>query len=188
MDQMHAKDLKTGSAVLVDGKLCRVLSSKSSGTGKLSHKVHTIFLTIPEGKQIEKTFHPEDKLEHVDLDRKKLAFSYKDGDLVVFADSKTYEEFRVPVSVIAALAPFLKEDTEVEAMFRDGDLVDVGVPESVLVKVASCAAGIPGIDTTTPKPATLDNGLEVLVPQFIVPGDTIRVEVVTRKYMERIQT
>ncbi len=187
MSEMHAKDLKTGSTVLVDGRLSKVLSCKSSGTGKLSHKVHVVVRTIPEGKQVEKSLHPEDKLPRVDLERRRLAFSYRDGDRVVFADSKTYEEFRIAETTVAALAPFLKEDTEVDAEFLDGALVDVAVPESVLVKVASCAAGLPGADATTPKPATLENGLEVLVPQFIVPGDTLRVEVATRKYMERIQ-
>jgi elongation factor P len=37
------------------------------------------------------------------------------------------------------------------------------------------------------KPATLSNGLQVLVPQFIKTGDLVKVNVTTRKYMERVK-
>jgi elongation factor P len=187
MAEIHVRDLKTGATVRIDGKICRILSTITTGTGKLTHKTHVVLLTVPEGKQIERAYHPEDKLVRVDLDRRHLAFSYKEGDDMIFVDNKTYEEFRIGRAAITSLEPFLNEEAEVETEFLDGSLLNVVVPESFIVKVASCPAGLPGIDATTPKSAILENGLEVLVPQFIKPGDRVRVEVASRKYMERIQ-
>lgn len=186
MAEMLARDLKPGVTVMLDGKICKVLSSEYSGTGKMIHKTHAIFLTVPGGKQIEKSFHTDDKIHGVDLERKRLAYSYKDGDKIVFTDSKTFEEFSIPATRIEVLLPFLKEDTEVDAEFIEASLLDVVIPESVIVTVDSCAPGLPGIDATTPKSAVVETGLEVLVPQFIKPGEKIRVEVASRKYMERI--
>jgi elongation factor P len=187
MAEIHARELKAGWNVMLDGRVCKVLSVTTSGTGKMTHKAHVVLRTVPEGKQLERAFHPEDKLARVDLDRRRLAFSYSEGEDLVFVDSKTFDEFRIRKALVARLAPFLKDDTEVDSEFLDGALVDIVIPESVIVPVASCPPGLPGIDTTTPKTATLENGLEVLVPQFIKPGDRIRVEVASYKYMERIQ-
>ncbi len=187
MAEIQARELRPGVTVLLNGKICRVMSSEHTGTGKLTHKTHAVFRTIPDDKPLEKTFHPDDKLQVVDLERRKLAFSYRDGDIMVFLDNNTFDEHRIPAKHIESLVPFLKEDTEVEAEFLDGAMVGLVIPEFVEVKVASCPSAIVGIDATTPKTATLENGLDVLVPQFVEAGDTIRVAVATRKYVERVQ-
>ena len=38
------------------------------------------------------------------------------------------------------------------------------------------------------KPAKLENGIEVMVPQFVKSGDVIRLELQTMKYMDRVKT
>ncbi len=187
MGEIHARELKTGSTIQLDGKLCKVVVSRMAGTGKLQPKTHITARTIPEGKQIEKVFHPDDRVQAVSLDRRRLAFSYPDGDAFVFVDGKSYEEFRVPEPQIRPLVPFLKEDTEIDAEFLDNGLVDVVIPELITVRVASAAEGLHGADANTPKTATLENGLEILVPQFVKAGDVVRVEVAGRKYIERVQ-
>lgn len=187
MAEIQARELRPGMNILLNGKICKVLTSEHTGTGKMTHKTHATFRTIPDNRPLEKTFHPDDKLPLVDLERKKLAFSYRDGEQLVFMDNQTFDEHRIGRQHIAALVPFLKEDMEVEAEFLDGELVGLVMPESVEVRVESCAPAIVGIDATTPKTAVLENGLEVLVPQFISPGDTIRIAVATHKYLERVQ-
>lgn len=187
MAEILARELRPGTTVLMGGKICRVLTSEHTGTGKMIHKTHAVFRTIPDDKSLEKTFHPDDKLTLVDLERRKLSFSYRDGESMVFFDNQTFDEHRIPARQVESLVPFLKEETEVEAEFLDGALVNIVIPETVDVQVASCAPGVTGVDATTPKTAVLENGLEVLVPQFIEVGDTIRVAVATRKYVERIQ-
>jgi elongation factor P len=42
-------------------------------------------------------------------------------------------------------------------------------------------------EQSTWKPATLENGLEVDVPLFVANGDTLRIEVATRRYLERLR-
>lgn len=187
MAEIQARELRPGMNVMLNGRICKVLSSEHTGTGKLTHKTHVVFRTIPDDRPVDKTFHPDDKLPLVDLERRKLAFSYRDADQMVFLDNQTFDEHRIAADRIAPLVPFLKEDMEVDAEFLEGSLVGLVMPEFVETKVASCAPAIAGIDATTPKTAVLENGLEVLVPQFIEPGDTIRVAVATRKYLERIQ-
>lgn len=187
MAEIQARELRPGTNVLLDGKICKVTSTEHTGTGKLSHKTHVVFRTVPDDRPLEKTFHPDDKLTVVDLERRKLSYSYRDDDMMVFLDDQTFEEYRIAANRISALVPFLKEDMQVEAEFLDGAMVGLVMPEYVEVKVASCAPAVAGIDATTPKTAVLENDMEVLVPQFIEPGDIIRVNVATHKYLERIQ-
>lgn len=187
MAELEARELRPGMTIQVEGKLCKVTATEHTGTGKLTHKTRVFLRTILDQKQFDRVFRPDEKFTVVDLERRKLAYSYRDGNQLVFIDNSTYEEYRFPAEQIKDLVPFLKEDTEVEAEFLEGQLVDIIVPETVLVRVSSCAPGVDGIDTNTPKTAVLENGLEILVPQFIEPGDLIRVAVATRKYVERIQ-
>jgi len=83
---------------------------------------------------------------------------------------------------------YLKEGMKVQMEFFDGNPLSVDIPPYADLVVASTAAGIKGeTGDSTYKSATLDNGLEILVPQFIKTGDLIKVEVETGKYIERLQ-
>lgn len=187
MAEVQARNLRAGMTVRVGDKVCKVLSCEQSGSGKMIHKTHVSFRTVPDDRLLEKTFHPDDRLPVVDLERRRLTYSYTDGDHVVFLDNNTFEEHRLPARRIGPLVPFLREELEVEAEFMDGALMDVLMPEFVELRVASCAPGLVGLEVNTPKMATLENGMEILVPQFIEPGDVVRVAVATRKYLERVQ-
>jgi elongation factor P len=67
----------------------------------------------------------------------------------------------------------------------EGRPVNVVFPEAVELKVASTAQPEHQRETSAMKPATLDNGMEILVPLFIKAGDAVRVDTATGKYLER---
>jgi len=80
----------------------------------------------------------------------------------------------------------LKEGSSVYAWLYEGRPVDLDLPKQVPLVVASCGAGIRGRAEHTMKEAVLANGMTVMVPQFIQPGDTILVDVETGSYIERL--
>ena len=55
------------------------------------------------------------------------------------------------------------------------------------MKIADTAPAAHQQVDATFKPARLANGVEVMVPQFIKPGETVRVEVATAKYVDRVR-
>jgi elongation factor P len=65
--------------------------------------------------------------------------------------------------------------------------VSIVFPEIVEVKVSRTAQAVHQQQDNTYKYATLENGLEIMVPQFIKTGETVRVDVATGKYVDRVR-
>jgi len=63
--------------------------------------------------------------------------------------------------------------------------VNVVFPSWVELQVRFTPPSLSTQQDEVPKPATLSNGMEVQVPQFIKVGDVVKVDVATRKYIER---
>ena len=66
------------------------------------------------------------------------------------------------------------------------EAVALQFPKVVELKVALTAPGIRGEQDNTMKSATLENGIEILVPQFVESAEIVRVDTESDKYVERV--
>ena len=130
---------------------------------------------------------PEERLEETHLEKQEMEFLYSDTESATFMNPKTYEQFSVPLEAIGKAAGFLKPEMEVPVEFFEGQPVSIVFPEIVEVKVETTAQPVHQQQDNTYKYATLENGLELMVPQFIKPGETIRVEVASGRYVDRVR-
>jgi elongation factor P len=87
--------------------------------------------------------------------------------------------------VIGDTAKFLQPEMTLSVEFVDGTAVGILFPEVIEVRVAGTAPPMHNQQDSTWKPARLDNGVEIMVPQFIKTSDTIRLDVQNLKYMDR---
>jgi elongation factor P len=99
-------------------------------------------------------------------------------------DPETFEQVEIPVGAIGDQARLLEANMRVGIDFVDGRPVSVQFPEVVEVRVVDTTPPVHQQDSTW-KPARLSNGLDVMVPQFIKTGDTIRLDAAQLKYMDR---
>jgi len=183
-----AQQLKDGQAVLFNGELYKILSViHQSGTAKFSGMVRATLVHLKTGREHEMRWDPGDRIEDVHLDRVKMQYLYADQDAVVFMHPETFEQVSLPRAGLEKVLPFLKEGEPIQVECHDGKPVALDLPTSHPVVVASCAPGIRGQAESTMKDATLENGLVILVPQFIEPGDTVLVEIATRTYLDRVK-
>src|SRR5262249_39477321 len=90
-----------------------------------------------------------------------------------------------PRAVIGAVEKFLRPEMRVPVEFYDGQPLNLTFPDIVDVRVADTAAPVHSQQDNTWKSATLENGLEIMVPQFIRSGELIRVDVASARYVER---
>ena len=87
---------------------------------------------------------------------------------------------------LAALK-YIKENMDVTMLSFKGNVFNVEPPMFVELEVTYTEPGFSGNTTTTSgKPATLENGLEISVPLFVEIGDVVRIDTRTGLYMERI--
>jgi elongation factor P len=183
-----ASGLKEGVVLRVDGELYKVLSSEyHAGGGKLGGVTHAKLKNLLTGTLWERRFRPDEKLENVTLDRLPLQFLYRDGEEFFFMNPDSFEQLAVPKQVIGAVDKFLQPEMQVFVEFFEGNPVHIVFPSSVELKVSTTAQPVHNQQDNVMKSATLENGMEILVPQFIKPGESLRVEVETGKYLERVR-
>jgi elongation factor P len=173
----------------IGGELLKVIESDYHlGQGKMPGSVHAKARHVLKGTFKELRFRPEDRLEDVTLERQDMEFLYSDADSAVFMNPTTYDQVSIPLESIGAAAKFLKPEMKVPVEFYEGQPASIAFPSIVEVKVATTAQPVHQQQDNTYKSATLGNGLEAMVPHFIRPGEIVRIEVATGKYVDRVRT
>jgi elongation factor P len=183
-----ASQLRAGTVLKMGDEIFKVLESTYHiGQGKMPGSVHSKLQSVGKGAFKELRFRPEEKLEDVQLVKQQMEYLYSDSDSATFMHPETFEQHSLPLEAIGPAQNFLKPGMEIPVEFYEGQPVSVALPSVMEVKVETTSEAIHQQQDNTYKPAVLENGLEVMVPQFIKPGEIIRVEVATGKYLERIR-
>lgn len=183
-----ASELRPGTTVRIEGDLFRVLDAvRHTGSAQQKGLVYLKLRNLRTGALVERRLRPEEEVQEVDLERRPMEYLYTDGEAFYFMDLESYDQVSIPAAMIGELEVFLQPNQRVPVEFYEGNPVAVVFPETVDLRVVSTAPPIRDKESHVYKPAILENGLEVLVPQFIGEGDIIRVNVYTREYIDRVE-
>lgn len=183
-----ASQLRPAIVLKIGEELFKVIESTYHvGQGKMPGSVHTKLRNVLKSTFKELRFRPEERLEDTQLEKQEMEFLYSDADSATFMNPKTYDQVSIPLEAIGAAAQFLQPEMKVPVEFYEGQPVSIVFPEVVEVKVQTTAQPVHQQQDNTYKSASLENGMEILVPQFIKPGETVRVEVNTGKYVDRVR-
>ena len=184
---ISTNQFKNGSAIRVDGKRFTIIYFQHVKPGKGGAFVRTRLRNIDTGALIEKTFRAGEKLESVRTESRPMTYLYRDGDLLYFMDTETYEQLAVSLEVVGDAVGYIVPNGTVSVLSADGEVVSVEPPAHVDLKVAETDPGLKG-DTATggSKPATLETGVVVQVPLFVNAGDRVRVDTRTNEYLTRV--
>ncbi len=185
---LSASDLRTGMVITIDGEPFRVADAVYHiGQGKMPGSVHAKLQDVLKGTTKELRFRPEERLEETTLEKQQMEFLYSDSDSATFMNPQSFEQITIPLETIGPGHSFLTTEMVVPIEFYRGRPVSVLLPETVELKVQTTLPPIHQQQDSTYKSATLENGMEVMIPQFIAPGETIRIAVATGKYVERMR-
>ena len=184
---ISTNQFRNGSAIRVDGKRFTILYFQHVTPGKGGAFVRTRLRNIDSGAVVEKTFRAGEKLEGVSTQSRPMTYLYRDGDLLHFMDSDTYDQVAVPTEVVGDAAGYVVEGGTVSVLSADGEVVSVEPPAHVDLEVSQTDPGLKG-DTAQggSKPATLETGLVVQVPLFVNIGDRVRVDTRSIEYLTRV--
>ena len=183
-----ASQLRPGVVLKMGDDLLKVVESTYHvGQGKMPGSVHAKLRDVRKGTFKELRWRPEEKLDDTNLEKLEMEFLYSDADSATFMNPVTFDQVSIPLEAIGAATRFLKPEMRVPVEFYRGEPVSIIFPEIVEVKVESTAQPVHQQQDNTYKYATLENGLEVMVPQFIKPGEVVRIEVGSGKYVDRVR-
>ena len=183
---ISAGDIRNGVTFELDGKVMQVIEFQHVKPGKGAAFVRVKMKNVITGGVTETSFNPSAKYPTAFVERKKMEYSYNDGDLYYFMDPETYELVPIDGSVLDDSFKFVKENDVCTIMSYKGNVFGVEVPNFADLVVTATEPGFAGnTATNTLKPATLETGAEVKVPLFINEGDKIQVDTRTGEYLGR---
>jgi elongation factor P len=184
---LSSNDLKNGMTLNLDNGLFQVVEFQHVKPGKGGAFVRTKLRNIRQGTTVEKTFRAGEPVEQAVIDKREMQYLYPEGDEYVFMDTETYDQLQVPVKSLGDAAGFLLEgNTAVLQMYKD-EIVGVDLPASVEVEVTYTEPGLQGDRSSAGrKPATIQTGITVQVPLFVVTGERIKVDTRTGEYITRV--
>lgn len=183
-----ASQLRAGMAIRHEGQLYKVISAEyHPGQGKMGGVTHAHLQNLETGAYWDHGFRSDLKLEDVTLDKVPMEFLYRDGDLCVFMNPETFEQVEIPAAKLGRQADLLREQMRVAVEFTEGKPVSIQLPDFLEFTVEETAPPAHNQQDSTWKEAKLQNGLVVMVPQFIKTGDVIRLDVQKLQYMDRVR-
>lgn len=186
---INASLLRAGMAIRYEEQNYKVVAAEyHPGQGKMGGATHTRLRNLATGTLWEHSFRSDLKLEDLPVERDSLEFLYADGEQYFFMNPETYEQTEIGKVAIGPQAAFLDAAMKVTVEFVESKPVGVLFPDALEVTIAETAPPMHQQQDSNFKPAKLENGIEVMVPQFVKSGDVIRLELQTMKYMDRVKT
>ncbi|MGC1647222.1 MAG: elongation factor P [Candidatus Sulfotelmatobacter sp.] len=181
-----ASELRAGMVIRIEGQVHKVVEVESkAGAAKMGGVVKTKLINVRSGRMWEPHFRPQERLEELQLDRRMMEFLYADGDTSTFMRPDTFEQIEIPNAILGTAKGFLQPGMELPVEFFEGEAISVVFPEVAEARVARTASPSHSQRDSAWKEAVLENGLVVRVPLFIAPGETVRVDLKTGRYVER---
>lgn len=184
---ISSNDFRPGVVVTLDGNLYAIVASQHVKRGRGSAYVRAKIRNLKTGAITERTFNAGERVPHAFLDRRSMQYLYREGELFIFMDQKSYDQVNLDGALLGDATQYLKDNMVVTVVYFEDRPIAVELPNSVDLRIAETAPGIRG-DTAAggSKPATLETGTVVQVPFFVEVGDVIRVDTRSGDYLERV--
>ncbi len=185
---LSANDIRKGMVIVHEGAPVRVMEFHHHTPGNLRAMVQTRLRNLITGNSFEHRFRSNDTLEKVTLEQHKMDYLYSDGSHHHFMNNETYEQVALTDDELGDAAQWLIPNLTIEVEFYNGAPIGVALPASMELIVKECEPVLKGATASNSnKPATLENGVTLQVPPFIVEGEKIRVNPTESRYMERVK-
>jgi len=186
---INATQIRRGMVIEREGNLYKVLDVIHITPGRWKAMVQTKLRSLKDGTQIEYRFRSEDRVEQAFLEEVEMEFLYQSGDEYIFMNLENYDQVKMPLDVIGEAVKYLVPNIVFTVEFHEGRPVGARPPLTVELKVAKTEPFLKGATQSAQnKPATLENGMVVTVPQFIKEGDVLRIDTREDKYLERVKS
>ena len=187
---MKASDLKKGLVLDIDGRKIIIkgldVQSPSSRSGSTLYKVRGFDLVTRQ--KYENRFKGDELVQTVEYFRRAVQYLFQDADSCTFMDKESYEQYILDLDVLEDELRYLTDDLDgISAMIADDVILGIELPTTVVLEIIETAPGIKGASASARnKPATLNTGLVVLIPEYLTPGERIKVNTSTGEYVSRV--
>lgn len=186
---MLAKEIKTGTVLVFEGNPViiegiSVQSPSARGAATLYKFRARNALTR---NKIDITLKGTDSLDEADFSRRNVQLMYSDATHMFLMDQENYQQYELPLAELEDQLPYITEGMEgMRALIYNDACVGLDIPVAVDLKIVQCDPSVKGNSATSrTKPAKLETGLVVHVPEYIKEGETLRIDTRTGEFLSR---
>ena len=185
--KISANSVRQGDILVHENGLWNVIDMpKHIKPGKGGAYVQVEMKNIKSGTKLNIRFSSTDVLEKAHLEHRAFEYLYAEGKNLIFMDQESFEQITIPSDILGERLAFLQENMQVQVEFFEETPLSVQLPATVIVTIEETEPVIKGATVTaTYKPATLDNGLRVMVPAYVGSGQKIVVKTQDCTFVER---
>ena len=181
-----ATDLRPGYIVVHNGQLHRILTVTHITPGNWRGMVHAKMRNLKTGSQLEHRFRSEDRVDKASFDTHEMQYLYSDPSGHHFMNTETYEQIALSDEVLGDALGYLLPETVITVDFYEERPVGLELPNNVVLQIVETEPVMKGATAAGgSKPAKLETGLTVGVPQFVESGTKIIVDTRTGEYVSR---
>jgi elongation factor P len=186
---VQAKDIKTGTVVVHNGNpvIIQGISVHSPSARGAATLYKFRARNVVTGNKVDLTLKGTESLGEADFSRRNVQLMYSDATSMFLMDQDDYQQYELPLEDLEDQLPYITEGLEgMRAMIYNDACVGLEVPASVELLITECDPGVKGNSATSrTKPATLETGLVVQVPEYIKQGEKLKIDTRTGEYLSR---
>ena len=185
--KISGNEIRVGMLIEHKNDLWQVLKTQHVKPGKGGAFAQVEMKSVNRNTKLNERFRSSDKVEKASLDEIKFNYLYEDEDDYYFINPKTFEQINIKKDIIGEKGKLLTENLEVNISFYNESPLSVEMPNQVTCKVKTTDVALKGQTVSSSyKPATLDNGINIQVPPFIESEDEIIIDTRTIEYVKKI--
>ena len=185
--KINATEIRVGMILEYKDDLWEVLKTNHVKPGKGGAFAQVEMKSLIKNTKLNERFRSSETVEKALLEEIKYNFLYSDASELYFMNTETFEQISMNKSIVGEKSKLLSENLEVVINFHDEKPLNIILPNQINCKVELTDAAIKGQTVSSSyKPATLDNGINIQVPPFIESGDTIVLDTRTLDYIKKI--
>jgi elongation factor P len=176
---VNASDIKRGMVLEMDGAPWAVMDTnvQTPSARGASTLVKLKVRNLKSGQVLQKTLRSSDAVELADCEKRAVQYLYRDGYDFVFMDQENYEQFALSAESLESIRGYLLEGMEARSLQYKGQVIDVELPTTVDLEIVDTTPVIRGATAQAQlKPATVQTGIQVMVPSYLTVGEKIRVD------------
>jgi len=185
---INATQIRKGMFIKIEGELYKVLETTHITPGKGQALMQTKLRRLSDLSLHDYRFRSKERIEQAYLETVQMEYLYQEGEDHVFMNTENYEQSKLTAEVLGSSINYLIPNVVFSIEIFEGQSVGVNPPMTIELRVEKTAPYLKGAtQSASNKPATLETGITINVPQFVKEGDTIRIDTREDKYLERVK-
>ncbi len=186
--KINGNEVRPGNVIEYDGSLWVAVKTGAVKPGKGPAYNQVELKNLIDGRKLNNRFGSDEKVERARIDTKDFQYLYREGDMLVFMDTDTYEQINLAEEFIGQRAAFLQDGMTVTLEMHDERPIGISLPDQVTLEITETEPTIKGQTAASSyKPAMLENGVRVMVPPFVGVGEKIVVDTNEIAYVRRAE-